>query len=84
MRYGVSMDWKSLITELMGAGLSQREIGEHIGLSQSAVSDLVRGRHAHISWERGQQLIALHAARAHALPHPTARSPSSAPAEEAA
>jgi len=57
------MDWKTLLLDLCAAGLTQAEIGLAIGLSQPAVSDLVRGRTATVSWEVGNALIALHAKR---------------------
>lgn len=57
------MDWKTLILDLCRAGLTQAEIGRAIGLSQPAVSDLVRGRTTTIQWEAGDALIALHARR---------------------
>lgn len=57
------MDWKSLISDLKGAGVTQQEIGAAVGLSQPAVSDLARGRTHEVSWGVGQKLIALHEER---------------------
>ncbi len=57
------MDWKLLISSLMAAGVSQKEIGCEIGLSQAAVSDLYRGRTSRVEWSAGQRLIALHSKR---------------------
>lgn len=57
------MNWKTLLLDLRRAGLTQAEIGQAIGLSQPAVSDLVRGRTSTMQWEAGDALIALHAQR---------------------
>jgi len=57
------MDWKALITDLMNTGLSQATIGQHLGMSQAWVSDLVRGRTSTMHWEVGEKLIALHKRR---------------------
>lgn len=54
------MNWKSLIADLAKAGVSQKAIGEAIGLSQPAVSDLARGRTQRIEWAAGQKLFELH------------------------
>ena len=54
------MNWKSLIADLAQAGVTQKAIGQVIGLSQPAVSDLARGRSNRIEWAAGQHLIALH------------------------
>lgn len=55
------MDWKSIIAELMSAGVTQKEIGEQVGLKQPSVSDLARGVTAEVSWKVGEKLLALHA-----------------------
>lgn len=57
------MDWKSIIAELMSAGVTQKEIGEEVGLKQPSVSDLARGVTAEVSWRVGEKLLALHANR---------------------
>lgn len=57
------MDWKTLISELAAAGVTQIEIGKEIGLSQPAISDLARGRTTRIEWQAGEKLIALHRER---------------------
>ncbi len=65
------MNWKTLLLDLRRAGLTQAEIGQAIGLSQPAVSDLVRGRTSTLQWAAGDALIALHAQRvatAHVAP----------------
>ncbi len=55
-----SMDWKLLIAELCAAGMTQTEIGERVGLSQSSVSDLVRGITRTVGWDTGNKLVRLH------------------------
>ena len=55
------MDWKTLITELQGAGMSQSDIGVLIGKSQAWVSAVLRGDYDDLKWSDGQALIALHA-----------------------
>lgn len=52
--------WKELITQLEAEGVSQREIGEYVGLTQGAVSQLklVDGREP--SYHVGVKLIELH------------------------
>ncbi|AMO36633.1 helix-turn-helix domain-containing protein [Thauera humireducens] len=57
----ITLDPKARILDLCQAGMTQTEIGQAIGLSQPAVSDLVRGRTTTVQWEVGQALIALHA-----------------------
>lgn len=57
----IILDPKARILDLCQAGLTQTEIGQAIGLSQPAVSDLVRGRTTTVQWEVGQALLALHA-----------------------
>lgn len=66
------MNWKTLLLDLRRAGLTQAEIGQAIGLSQPAVSDLVRGRTSTMQWEAGDALIALHAQRCGAVDHEAA------------
>ncbi|MCK2097542.1 helix-turn-helix domain-containing protein [Thauera aromatica] len=71
------MDWKSLILDLCRSGLTQAEIGQAIGLSQPAVSDLVRGRTNTMQWDAGDALIALHR-KYHPIPPPSRPRPLSA------
>ena len=55
------MNWKTLITDLQAAGLTQLEIGKKIGLSQPSVVDVIRERTKDLKWSVGQALIKLHA-----------------------
>jgi transcriptional regulator with XRE-family HTH domain len=55
------MDWKKLIAELTEAGVTQEQIAQHCGVSQSSVSDLGRGATKSPRWEFASKLQALHA-----------------------
>lgn len=44
-------------------GLTQTEIGLHVGLSQNAISDIKRGRTASIQLRHGLRLLSLYAER---------------------
>ena len=50
------MDWKSLIAELQGLGLSQTQIAEVCGCGQSAISGLARGVTKDPGWSIGERL----------------------------
>jgi predicted transcriptional regulator len=54
------MNWKSLIQELLSRGLTQDQIAEQSGCSQSFVSDLLNGKRGkRIGFEKAQGLISL-------------------------
>lgn len=58
------MDWSRLVRELQEAGLTQQEIADHCGASQSTVSDWAnKDAKRGPSWDSAQRLIALHKAR---------------------
>jgi len=57
------MDWKSLIADLAKSGMTQKQIAAAAGISQPAVSALVRGRTLSPVWEIGEKLRRLHAER---------------------
>lgn len=60
------MDWKKLISELVDSGMTQTAIGESIGVSQSAVAQVLSDKTSSqrgFRWEPGQKLIDLHRAR---------------------
>ena len=50
------MNWKSLISELTPF-YSQREIAEHAGLAESAVSRMKRGLLHRVSYEAGCKIM---------------------------
>ena len=54
------MDWKSLITELQAAGLSQQEIGRRLKKSQAWVSAAAAGKYDDLKWSDGEALRVLH------------------------
>lgn len=55
------MDWKTLITEIQAAGLSQLEIGRRLGKSQAWVSAAATGKYDDLKWSDGEALRVLHA-----------------------
>lgn len=55
------MNWKSLIADIRGAGLSQTEIGRRIGRSQAWVAALVAGKYKDVGWSDGEAIRKLHA-----------------------
>jgi transcriptional regulator with XRE-family HTH domain len=57
------MDWKTLIDELVAAGLSQAKIAAECGTSQSHISGLYRGARKTPGWDLGNKLISLHSER---------------------
>lgn len=54
------MNWKTLIAELMAAGLTQPQIAKHCGCSQATVSELASGVTAQPRYPLGAALVALH------------------------
>lgn len=69
------MDWKKLISELLESGMTQTSIGEHIGVTQGAISQVLSERarsRRGFKWETGQKLIALHKTRTSAAKEPAA------------
>ena len=55
------MDWKTLIEELQGSGMSQALIGGAIGKSQAWVCAVLKGQYADLKWSDGESLLMLHA-----------------------
>src|SRR6266496_2432136 len=57
------MNWKKIISDLMAAQMTQREIAEYIGVTQSAVSQILSEKkltQKGFRYEPGQRLLALH------------------------
>lgn len=50
------MDWKQLLARLAAAKLTQVQIAEQCGVSQSTISDLARGATKSPSFELGSKL----------------------------
>lgn len=67
------MDWKTIISDLRAAGLTQSEIAQEAGTSQGHISDIANGKKGkHLSFEIGAKLLALHAQHRAAAEHPEA------------
>jgi len=60
--------WKQLITELEACGLTQEKIGQAVGLSQGAISQIknIAGREP--AYRAGARLVELHRRRTAARP----------------
>lgn len=54
------MNWKLLISECIAAGMSQAEIAKQIGVTQSAISHVLKGSQKGFLYEPGKKLIDLH------------------------
>ena len=57
------MKWNELVTDLIGCGMTQQEIGAAVGLSQSSVSDIARGLTKDVGWSVGASILSLHQSR---------------------
>lgn len=51
--------WKELIRQLNDRGMTDKQIGEKVGLSQPTITRLKNGVLNSTAWENGQALIAL-------------------------
>lgn len=64
MCLNVFMDTKKITSELLASGLTQQELADKAGCSQSLISALVRGeRGTRLSFEIGVRLVKLHKRR---------------------
>lgn len=54
------MDWKNLISELTQAGMTQAQIAQRVGVTQSLVSELFTGKAAEPRYGLAMKLIRLH------------------------
>ena len=58
------MDTKKITSELLASGLTQQELADKAGCSQSLISALLRGeRGTRLSFEIGSRLLNLHKRR---------------------
>ncbi len=57
------MDIKQALQEISDTGLTDQQIGDHIGAAQSIVTRLRNGDHSSTSYERGQKIMELHKKR---------------------
>lgn len=55
------MNWKTIISELRAAGMSQAAVGIAIGKSQGWVSAVFSGEYSDVRWADGEALRKLHA-----------------------
>lgn len=53
------MTLKDAIKELIDSGLTQGEIGEKVGLSQVAISQILLGKNKSTNYEAGAELVRL-------------------------
>jgi hypothetical protein len=53
------MDIKTILQMLVDDGMTDLEIGTHIGAAQSIVTRLRNGDHKSTSWERGEKIRTL-------------------------
>lgn len=54
------MNWQILVNELMAAGITQVQMAQECGCSQSSISDLRSGSIEEPRYAIGQKLIQLH------------------------
>lgn len=54
------MNWKTIISDLIDAGVRQIEIANFCETSQSYVSDLLNGKSKQPNWAIGDALLRLH------------------------
>jgi CRP-like cAMP-binding protein len=59
----LSMNWTSIIQDLLDAGMTQAQIADACDTGQSHVSGLLRGDRKQPGWSLGDRLIALHRER---------------------
>jgi transcriptional regulator with XRE-family HTH domain len=57
------MDWKTVIRDLVAAGMKQSEIAGEIGAHDSTISEILSGEIKDMYWHRGDALLKLHAER---------------------
>jgi transcriptional regulator with XRE-family HTH domain len=63
------MNFKSIISDLVAQGMSQRQIADACGTSQCHISCLLSGRRKAPNWFLGDALLRLHAERCGTAKH---------------
>jgi len=54
------MDWQNLISDLAQAGMTQAQIAQRVGVTQSLISELSTGKAAEPRYGLAMKLIRLH------------------------
>jgi hypothetical protein len=58
--YNPVMNWKTLITDLLGFGLTQAAIADAIKVKQPTISGILSGAQTDMRWSYGERLRKLH------------------------
>lgn len=64
----LTMDWKKILTDLIASGMTQTAIAKEIGVTQSAIAQILSdadGSQRGFRYEPGSKLVDLHKARVH-------------------
>lgn len=54
------MDWKKIIVDLAGCGMTQAEIAAKVGVKQPTIAGILAGVQKDMRWSNGEKLIRLH------------------------
>lgn len=54
------MKWKTLIQDLLNAGMTQVAIADGIGLKQPSIVDILQEKTKSVRWETGDAIIKMH------------------------
>lgn len=58
------MDWKKILNDLIGAGMTRTEIAAQIGVPKGSITQILRdGAQRGFRYEPGQKLVELHRVR---------------------
>lgn len=60
---GTAMDWSKIVSEIKATGMTQAQIADEIKIATGSLSELCSGKISDIRWSKGNELLALHAAR---------------------
>ena len=55
--------WNEKLKDLIRSGMTQNQIADAIGTSQSYISSIYTGARKKISWDFGEKILRLHASR---------------------
>ncbi len=62
-RKGIAMDWNRIVSEIKATGMTQAQIADEIKVATGTISELCSGKVSEPKWSKGNELLALHAAR---------------------